>query len=126
MHCGARPDAVRLVCPTGVSALVPSAPTHHMTGPTGDKSRGFFEFLAVDEPHAFEVLDGFLDADGKPAQGMPTMRIQFTFEPQDGGTRMMTVTTFPSREALEQLLGMGMEEGMLAAMGQIEGVLLAS
>jgi hypothetical protein len=36
-----------------------------------------------------------------------------------------TVTTFPSLEALEQLLGMGMEEGMKAAMAQIDGVLAA-
>ena len=64
--------------------------------------------------------------DGTPAQGMPTMRMRFTFEPHDGGTRMVTVTTFPSLEALEQLLGMGMEEGLRAAMGQIDGVLAAA
>ena len=99
---------------------------YYMTGPNGDQPRGFFEFLAIDEPYAFEVLDGFLGADGSPAQGMPTMRMRFAFEPHDGGTRMVTVTTFPSVEALEQLLGMGMEEGMRAAMGQIDSVLAAS
>jgi hypothetical protein len=36
---------------------------------------------------------------------------------------MTTVTTFPSLQALEQLLGMGMEEGLKAAMAQIDGVL---
>jgi uncharacterized protein YndB with AHSA1/START domain len=51
------------------------------------------------------------------------MIIRFTFEPKDGGTRMVTVTKFPSLEALEQLLAMGMEEGMNAAMGQIDAVL---
>jgi uncharacterized protein YndB with AHSA1/START domain len=99
---------------------------YHMTGPNGDQSRGFFEFLAIDEPRAFEVLDGFLGVDGKPAPGMPTMRMRFTFAPHDGGTRMVTLTTFPSLEALEQVLGMGMEEGMRAAMGQIDAVLAAA
>ncbi len=99
---------------------------YSMTGPNGEQSRGFFEFLTIDEPRAFEVLDGFLGADGLPAPGMPTMRMRFTFEPHDGGTRMVTVTTFPSLEALEQVLGMGMEEGMRAAMGQIDGVLAAA
>jgi uncharacterized protein YndB with AHSA1/START domain len=94
-----------------------------MTGPNGDQSRGYFEFLSVDEPNSFEVLDGFLGPDGTPAQNMPTMRIRFSFEPQGSGTRMVTVTSFPSVEALEQLLGMGMEEGMRAAMAQIDGVL---
>jgi uncharacterized protein YndB with AHSA1/START domain len=71
------------------------------------------------------VRDGFLDADGKPAAGMPTMTMRFTFEPHNGGTRMVTLTTFPTLEALEQVLAMGMEEGMRAAMAQIDGVLAA-
>jgi uncharacterized protein YndB with AHSA1/START domain len=96
---------------------------YHMTGPNGDKSRGFFEYLKVDAPHSFEVLDGFLDDTGKPAAGMPTMTMTFTFEPHDGGTRMTTLTKFPSVEALDQLLAMGMEDGLKAAMGQIDGVL---
>jgi hypothetical protein len=36
---------------------------------------------------------------------------------------MTTVTKFPSLDALEKLLAMGMEEGMKAAMAQIDGVL---
>src|SRR5688500_17373316 len=94
-----------------------------MTGPNGEQSRGFWEFLSIDPPRSFEVKDGFLGPDGKQAPDMPTMTMRFTFEPHDGGTRMVTVTTFPSLEALEQLLEMGMEEGLKAAMGQIDAVL---
>ncbi len=96
---------------------------YFMKGPDGATSRGFWEFSRVDEPRMFEVKDGFLGEDGKRAPDMPTMDMRFTFEPHDGGTRMVTVTTFPSIEALEQLLKMGMEEGMKAAMAQIDGVL---
>jgi uncharacterized protein YndB with AHSA1/START domain len=98
---------------------------YYMTGPNGEQPWGFFEFTAIDEPNAFEMLDGFLDADRTPAPGMPTSVMRFTFEPHDGGTRVAVVTTFPSVEALEQLLGMGMEEGLRAAMGQIDDVLAA-
>ena len=98
---------------------------YYMTGTNGEKSSGFWEFLDLDAPRSFEVKDGFLGPDGKPAPGMPSMTMRFTFEPHDGGTRMTTVTTFPSLEALEQLLDMGMEEGMKAAMGQIDAVLAA-
>jgi uncharacterized protein YndB with AHSA1/START domain len=94
-----------------------------MTGPAGEQSRGFFEFLSIDEPRSFEVLDGFLSPEGKPAEGVPTMTVRFTFEPHDGGTRVMVVTTFPSLAALEQLLGMGVEEGTKAAMNQLDAVL---
>ena len=96
---------------------------YYMTGPNGEKSRGFWEFLSVEAPRSFEVKDGFLGPDGKPAPEMPTMRMRFTFEPQDGGTRMVTLTTFPSVDALEKLLAMGMEEGLKAAMSQIDAVL---
>ncbi len=96
---------------------------YFMTGPNGETSSGYFKYLVVDAPHAFEVEDGFLGEDGAPVPGMPTMMMRFTFEPHDGGTRMVTLTTFPSAEALEQLLQMGMEEGMRSAMSQIDGVL---
>ena len=93
------------------------------TGPNGEKSRGFWEFQSVEAPRSFEVKDGFLGPDGKQAPDMPTMKMRFTFEPHDGGTRMVTLTTFPSIEALEKLLAMGMEEGLKAAMAQIDSVL---
>jgi uncharacterized protein YndB with AHSA1/START domain len=96
---------------------------YFMTGPKGEKSSGFWEFLTIDEPRSFEVKDGFLGPDGKQAADMPTMHMRFTFEAHDGGTRMTTLTTFPSLEALEKILAMGMEEGLKAAMGQIDGVL---
>ena len=59
-----------------------------MTGPNGEKSRGFWEFQRVEAPRSFEVKDGFLGPDGKQAPDMPTMQMRFTFEPHYGGTRM--------------------------------------
>lgn len=97
-----------------------------MKGPDGAQSRGFFEFVSIDAPHSFEVRDGFLGDDGNPTPGMPTMDIRFTFQAHGGGTRMVTLTTFPSLEAMEQLLSMGMEEGMTAATSQIDSVLEAA
>jgi hypothetical protein len=55
---------------------------------------------------------------------MPSMtfRVDLSEQP-DGGTRMIIKTTFPSLEAMEQILEMGAEEGMIAAMGQIDDIL---
>jgi hypothetical protein len=36
---------------------------------------------------------------------------------------MEVTTVFPTAQAMEQLIAMGMEEGMAAAMGQIDGLL---
>jgi uncharacterized protein YndB with AHSA1/START domain len=95
---------------------------YHMTGPDGTQSAGWFRFVALEPGRRFEVVDGFGDPDA-PVEGMPTMHMVFTFESTPTGSRQTTVTTFPSLEAMEQLVQMGMMEGMKSAMGQIDAVL---
>lgn len=94
-----------------------------MRGPDGTASSGYWEFLAVDPPRGFEVRDGFAQADGTPNPDLPSMRMVFSFDETPTGSRLVTTTYFPSPEALQQLLDMGMEQGMREAMGQIDDVL---
>ena len=96
---------------------------YYMTGPDGSTSRGWWRFLAVEPGRRMEVEDGFAHEDGRPNDAMPTMRMVFTFEPTDTGSRFTSVTHFPSVEAMQQLVEMGMEEGLRSAMGQLDGVL---
>ncbi|WP_152193093.1 SRPBCC family protein [Georgenia satyanarayanai] len=96
---------------------------YYMTGPEGERSGGYWEFLAVDPGHSFEVRDGFTRPDGAPDAELPSMRMVYTFEPTGSGSRLTTRTFFPSLGELEQLLSMGMEEGLTAAMGQVDAVL---
>ena len=79
---------------------------------------------AVESPHRLEFEDGFADAAGVPDPSMPTMTIRVSLsERDDGGTTMVIETTFPTLEAMEKLVAMGMEEGMTLAVGQIDGLL---
>ena len=96
---------------------------YYMTGPDGERSAGFWEFLAVDEGRFFEVRDGFAEPDGHENTEMPSMRMTFSFEDTDAGSRLVTTTHFGSVDELERLIEMGMEEGMKSAMGQIDDVL---
>lgn len=96
---------------------------YSMTSPTGETSGGFWEFLRITEPTGFEVLDGFADPSGQPNAEMPSMRMVFSFESVGERSRLTTVTTFPSNEALEQLTAMGMVEGSTLAMNQLDAVL---
>jgi uncharacterized protein YndB with AHSA1/START domain len=99
---------------------------YFMTGPEGDKPHGWWRVLAVDAPHSLEFEDGFADDAGNPNPDMPVMTIRVTLQKQSaGGTRMAVETTFPSPEAMDQILAMGMEEGMSAAVGQIDDLLRA-
>jgi uncharacterized protein YndB with AHSA1/START domain len=96
---------------------------YFMTGPEGERSAGYWTFERVDEGAGFEVIDGFATDDGTPNEEMPTMRIQFSFEPTDTGSRFRSVTTFSSVEVMEELVKMGMVEGATAALGQMDAVL---
>ncbi len=94
-----------------------------MTGPEGDMSRGYWDYVDVTPMQSFEVRDGFANEDGSANTEMPSMRMVFDFSATDAGSRVSTTTYFNSVDELEQLLTMGMEDGMKAAMGQMDAVL---
>ncbi|POX48275.1 polyketide cyclase [Streptomyces sp. Ru71] len=97
--------------------------TYFMTGPEGDKYRGWWRVTTVTPPGLLEFTDGFSDQDGNPAADMPTMAVRVRLTEQADGTRMEMRSTFDSREQMEQLMKMGMEEGLQEAVGQIDAIL---
>jgi uncharacterized protein YndB with AHSA1/START domain len=94
--------------------------TYYMTGPEGEKFGGFWEVIAVDEPHSFEFLDRFADENFNPVPGAPVSRNFYSFAEHDGGTRATYVATYESAEALQQVLDMGAVEGASQAINQID------
>ncbi len=99
--------------------------SYYMAGPDGQKSRGYWEWVRISPPTEFEVRDGFANEDGTPNEAMGAMRMHVRFASSGAGTQMTVVSTFPSREVMESHLKMGLEEGLRAAMGQIDAVLAA-
>ncbi len=98
--------------------------SYYMTSPEGEQYHGWWLVTAVDEPHRLELEDGFADTDGNPNDAMPTTQSTVTFaELPSGATRMLVETRFPSLAAMDQMIAMGMEEGLQAAMGQIDAIL---
>ncbi|GAA1203828.1 ATPase [Microbacterium maritypicum] len=96
---------------------------YSMSGPRGEKSSGAWEFVSIDAPKSFEVIDSFVDESGKPLDGFPAQRMSFVFEPTAEGTRMVTTSHFDSVDALEQVVEMGQVEGLKMAMAQLDTVL---
>lgn len=96
---------------------------YYMTGPDGTQAHGWWRFLRVEPMRLVEVEDGFSKEDGTKDDGLPYMRMVFTFEETPTGSRYTCLTSFPSLEAMEQLVAMGMMEGMRSAMGQMDAVL---
>ena len=102
---------------------VGSMSRYHMTGPDGTQAHGWWRFLSIDEPKSIELEDGFADAEGNPDPTMPVGRMRVELEATDSGTRMTVISTQSSIEELEQLVAMGMIEGMTEAAGQIDAIL---
>ncbi|HLM65487.1 MAG TPA: SRPBCC domain-containing protein [Acidimicrobiales bacterium] len=97
--------------------------TYFMTGPDGEKHRGWWRVTSVDPPRSLEFTDGFADQDGTPIADMPTTTAQVHLTEHDGGTRMELRSVFDSREQMEQMLSMGAAEGLQQAVGQMDALL---
>ncbi len=96
---------------------------YYMTGPDGERAGGSWFYLSVDPGRSFVVEDGFAHDGGAINDELPNMRMTFTFEAIEGGSRVTNSTQFGSLADMEQLLEMGMEEGMLSATSQMDAVI---
>ncbi|GAB2919311.1 SRPBCC domain-containing protein [Micromonospora polyrhachis] len=96
---------------------------YHMTGPDGQLAHGWWTMTAIEAPFRLAFDDGFAGEDGEPDASAPVVSIAVTIEGTETGARMTTVNRFSSLEDFEQLLSMGMDEGMRLAMGQIDNLL---
>jgi uncharacterized protein YndB with AHSA1/START domain len=97
--------------------------TYFMTGPQGEKSRGWWRITSVDPPKSLEFTDGFADQDGKPIADMPTTRVRVRLTERDGGTRMELRAIFDSREQMERMVRLGAVEAFAEAVGQMDALL---
>lgn len=90
--------------------------TYFVTGPDGTRSPGWWRVLAVDGPRRLEFELG--------DPGIPPLLVRVGIADLAGGrTRMLVVTTFPDAGAMDRLRVMGFEQGLSAAVGQIDAVL---
>ena len=97
---------------------------YHMTGPEGDQPRGYWEILEADPPRRLAFRDGFANEDGSANDELPRTSARVTIEDIGGGrTRMTLESTYSDAESMEKLLAMGMEQGLVEAVGQIDAIL---
>jgi len=107
--------------------LVAGGSAHYvMNGPDGGSAHGWWRLLTVEEPRLIEFEDGFANEDGTPDPSLPVTQSSVELVGIPTGTRMTTTARFATSEQMQQLIGMGMVEGMTAAMGQIDEILAGS
>lgn len=104
--------------------LRPGGVVHYkMTVEDGQEHHGRWDVESADAPNSFVVLDRFANADGSPAEAMPATTMRFAFSPTDAGCQMVCVAEYGSREGLEQVLQMGVVDGLKGSMGQMDAIL---
>ncbi|UNX56124.1 SRPBCC domain-containing protein [Georgenia sp. TF02-10] len=101
------------------------AVTYFMTGPEGERYRGWWQVKKVDPPRFLEFVDGFADQDGTPSADLPTTTTRVELTTHEGGTRMELRSVYDSREQMDQVLSMGAAEGLQEAVGQMDALVAA-
>jgi uncharacterized protein YndB with AHSA1/START domain len=97
---------------------------YYMTGPSGDQAHGYWEVVSVEAPHRLVFRDGFASADGTPNADLPQSDVDVRITAAGSGrTKMEIASAFPDPAAMEQMLAMGMEEGLTQAVTQIDAIL---
>ena len=97
--------------------------TYFMTGPGGEKSRGWWRVTSVNPPTTLEFNDGFANEDGTPNVQMPTTAVRMRLAEHDGGTRMELRFIFESREHMQRLERWGAFEVFPLSVGQMDPLL---
>jgi len=104
--------------------LTPGSRTaYFMTGPDGQKHHGWWRIEETEPPKRLRIADA--DEEGNPNE-TPTegpAEITVTIIEAAGVTTMSIESKFASGEGMEQMIEMGMEQGMVEALGQIDTLL---
>src|SRR5207249_11996585 len=96
-------------------------------GPGGEKNHGWFRIVSLDPPRALEFEAGCADDSGRPSDELPTTSIEVLIIAAAPDKTKMTITQrFASTADMEKLIGIGQDEGMTLAVGQIDAILATS
>jgi uncharacterized protein YndB with AHSA1/START domain len=96
---------------------------YFMTGPEGQIAPGWWRIESLDKPKGLSFANGIAGEDGEPRPDMGAMAASMSLESIDGGTRMTVTSRFTDANQMEKYLEMGMEEGMMGALSQIDALL---
>ena len=84
-----------------------------MRGPDGEESWGRAAYQEIDRPNRFVYVDSFSDAAGNVVADMPQCVVTMDFHEQAGNkTKVTSRALYGTREELESVKSMGVEEGM--------------
>jgi uncharacterized protein YndB with AHSA1/START domain len=86
----------------------------------GKTSWGKMTFSNINPESSFDYMDEFTDENGTVTPKMPITRTEMKFEEQNGKTHVVCSGYYDSPEALEQVMALGMKEGLTQTWDRLE------
>jgi uncharacterized protein YndB with AHSA1/START domain len=97
---------------------------YFMTDGAGRRYHGWWRVISMEPPASLVVSDGFADQDAVPIDEMPVTTLRFELTGEHEWTRLELHVSFASTREMQQLLGMGLADGLVDAMEQMDDALL--
>lgn len=96
---------------------------YSMVGPQGERHGAVAHYKKIVPNKSFTAEDGFTDEQGNPNKELPSMHWLVEFAETSEGTQVTVNITFPSEQAMQQIIEMGFEQGFTMALGNLDEIL---
>jgi uncharacterized protein YndB with AHSA1/START domain len=90
----------------------------------GMESWGIASYKEISAPEKIVHTDAFSDEEGNVNESLPETLITATFTEEEGKTKYVSITEFPSKATLRQIVDMGAAEGFASQLRKLD-ILLA-
>jgi len=95
-----------------------------MVEPNGQEYWGRMDYQTIQRVNNYTSLDGFCDDTGALNPALPRSKWNVTFSDVVTHTLVATVVSYTSSEALQQVVNMGLKEGLISTLERLDELLL--
>lgn len=94
-----------------------------MVDPNGTEYWGWTEYTKIQPIDFYETRDAFSDADGNINKDLPQATWHIEFSDKGDHTLVETIVNYETLEALEEVIKMGMKEGLTSTLERLDNLL---
>lgn len=94
-----------------------------MIDPEGNKHWGYLEYLTIQPIESYTALDAFCDESATLNPELPRAKWNVAFKDKSGNALVQTIVAYESLADLEQIIQMGMQEGLSSTLERLDELL---
>lgn len=91
-----------------------------MVGPKNEHQYSKADYTKIEDGKSFELSDGFTDEKGMVNKNMPQTKWKVEFKKSGSGTNVFITITADTKQALEEILKTGFEEGFKMGLNNLD------